>query len=217
MAAEALESCDVSWHGLAGDRRWAFIRPGIERSGFPWLTIREKADLWRYTPHFLDPATPNKSEVRVRTPSGNDLEVADPALAWELGPGVRLIKQDVGVFDTFPLSLISQQSVNALADASGVALTASRFRPNFLVNTGGAEPFVEDSWVGCHLRIGGLVMRVDKRDGRCAVVNVDPASLEGDARVLRTIAQQREGRVGVYGAVVEPGTVTLGDEIVIES
>ncbi|MFN2464119.1 MAG: MOSC N-terminal beta barrel domain-containing protein, partial [Candidatus Dormibacteria bacterium] len=40
MAGEALAVADVSWHGLAGDRRWAFIREGQERSGFPWLTIR---------------------------------------------------------------------------------------------------------------------------------------------------------------------------------
>ena len=28
MAAERLENVEVSWHGLAGDRRWAFIRDG---------------------------------------------------------------------------------------------------------------------------------------------------------------------------------------------
>src|SRR5215469_10097858 len=35
MAAEELEAVEVSWHGLAGDRRWAFIRDGQARSGFP--------------------------------------------------------------------------------------------------------------------------------------------------------------------------------------
>ena len=59
-------------------------------------------------------------------------------------------------------------------------------------------------------------MRVDKRDGRCVMVNVDPASLEGDPRVLRTIAQQRDARLGVYGAVVAPGAVSLGDEVALE-
>ena len=48
MAAEALESVEVGWHGLAGDRRWAFVRGGLERSGFPWMTIREDAAMWRY-------------------------------------------------------------------------------------------------------------------------------------------------------------------------
>ena len=47
MAAEALERADVGWHGLDGDRRWAFIREGMVRSGFPWLTIRENPRMWR--------------------------------------------------------------------------------------------------------------------------------------------------------------------------
>lgn len=38
MAAESLQSAAVSWHGLAGDRRWAFVRPGMERSGFMGAT-----------------------------------------------------------------------------------------------------------------------------------------------------------------------------------
>jgi hypothetical protein len=42
MAAETLAEVDVSWHGLVGDRRWAFVREGAERSGFPWLTLRER-------------------------------------------------------------------------------------------------------------------------------------------------------------------------------
>ncbi|MGH2893554.1 MAG: MOSC N-terminal beta barrel domain-containing protein, partial [Solirubrobacteraceae bacterium] len=41
MAAEALTQAEVGWHGIVGDRRWAFIRPHMERSGFPWLTLRE--------------------------------------------------------------------------------------------------------------------------------------------------------------------------------
>jgi uncharacterized protein YcbX len=48
MAAEALEEVEVSWHGLAGDRRWAFVRDGIPRSGFPWMAIRERSEMGRY-------------------------------------------------------------------------------------------------------------------------------------------------------------------------
>src|SRR5258708_15236277 len=33
---EALASTDISWAGLAGDRRWAFVRPDSQGSGFPW-------------------------------------------------------------------------------------------------------------------------------------------------------------------------------------
>ncbi len=35
MAGERLDEAELSWHGVAGDRRWAFVRPGLERSGSP--------------------------------------------------------------------------------------------------------------------------------------------------------------------------------------
>ena len=50
----------------------------------------------------------------VRTPAGAELEVIDPALAAELGGGVRVIKQNIGVFDTMPLSLITTQAIASL-------------------------------------------------------------------------------------------------------
>jgi uncharacterized protein len=59
MAGEDLDSVEVSWHGLAGDRRWAFIRDGQSRSGFPWLTIREHPEMARYRPRFAEPDRPN--------------------------------------------------------------------------------------------------------------------------------------------------------------
>ena len=55
MAAEELDGAEVSWHGLAGDRRWAFIRDGQVRNGFPWLTIRERPELAHYRPRFAVP------------------------------------------------------------------------------------------------------------------------------------------------------------------
>src|SRR3954454_9270276 len=84
MGAEALAEIDVSWHGFAGDRRWAFARNAVVQSGFPWLTIRERPDMCHYQPSFVEPARPDKSPPIVRTPAGAVFDVADPALAAEL-------------------------------------------------------------------------------------------------------------------------------------
>src|SRR5689334_21922860 len=157
MAAERLEDVEVSWHGLAGDRRWAFVRDGQARSGFPWLTIRERPDMARYRPRFAEPDRPNASPTLVRTPSGGELDAADPALAAELGPGVHVIKQDRGVFDTMPLSLLTTQAVAGLSRMAGAAaLAAERFRPNLLVEATSGPGFPEDTWVGRVLRVGSL-------------------------------------------------------------
>ena len=84
----------------------------------------------RYRPFYTERARPNASATLVRTPSGGELDVADPALAAELGPGVRVIKQDRGVFDTMPLSLLTTQALAGLGRLVGTSLAAGRFRPN---------------------------------------------------------------------------------------
>jgi uncharacterized protein YcbX len=214
MAGEPLDSVEVSWHGLAGDRRWAFIRAGQERSAFPWLTIRERPELARYRPRFTEPDRPDASPTLVRTPTGRDLDVADPELAAELAPGARVIKQSRGVFDTFPLSLLSTRTVAALGLLVGTDLSPLRFRPNLLVDATGDYP--EDTWVGRTLRIGDLRIRIDTRDRRCAVVTVDPVTLHRDPAILRAVARHRDNRLGVYATTVTPAPLAVGDPVELE-
>ncbi len=214
MAAEGLEEVEVSWHGLAGDRRWAFVRDGLVRSHFPWMTIRERPQMWHYRPRFTDPQRPEDSPTLVATPAGEELDVADPALAEQLGNGVTLIKQGRGSFDEMPLSLLSAQSVASLAQLTGEDLGADRFRPNLLVDAGG-EGFPEEEWVGAVLAVGELLMRVDQRDPRCVIVNIDPVTMRRDASILRTLARARDACIGVYGSTVRPGRVAIGDPVCI--
>jgi uncharacterized protein YcbX len=218
MAGESMTQAEVGWYGIAGDRRWAFIRPHLERSGFPWLTLREVADMGQFTPRLADPAQPDKSKTLVRTPEDEEYDVTDPALAARLGDGVRVIKQDRGVFDSLPLSLISTSTVDGIGRLSGRPLEPARFRPNLLVapDTAAEEPFPEDGWLGTTLRIGGMRMRIDRRDPRCVITTMDPGTGQRDPRVLREIAQQRDNCAGVYGTTVTPGPVALGDAVIIE-
>jgi MOSC domain-containing protein len=217
MAAEPLTGADIGWHGVSGDRRWAFIRPGLERSGFPWLTLRERADMWQFTPYFSDPDHPDASPTIVRTPSGDEHDVTSAALATELGAGVRVIKQNVGVFDSMPLSLITTRTVDELGRLSGHALQPQRFRPNLLVEPLDDAAFLEDTWLGAIVRIGGMRMRVDARDQRCAIPTIDPDTGRRTPAVLRQIAQHRDSCAGVYGSTVTPGSVTNGDAVVLEA
>ena len=218
MGAEALDGVDVSWFGLAGDRRWAFVRNDVVRSDFPWFTIRQRNDMNHYHPSFVEPTRPDKSPTIVRTPSGNVLDVTDPNLGEELCPGgARVIKQNRGVFDTFPLSLITTQTISRLGETVGTPLNVQRFRPNFLIEATDDRPFPEDNWVGSVLRIGNLCLRVDKRDGRCVVITIDPVTAERTPEVLRTVVNERQGCLGVYGSTVEPGRVSLGDKVIMES
>lgn len=218
MGAEPLTDVDVGWHGLAGDRRWAFVQDALVRSGFPWLTIRDRAEMWHYRPSFARPDRPDASRTVVTTPTGRELDVVDPELAAELGGGVRVIKQNRGAFDVMPLSLITTQTIASLGAVVGSSgLDPLRFRPNLLVDApaGGDARFPEDAWVGRELAIGGLRMRVDQRDERCVMINANPATTERDLPLLKAAGVEHDACAGVYGSVVAPGRVAVGDEVAL--
>lgn len=215
MAAEPLYSADVGWNGIVGDRRWAFVREGLEGNGFPWLTIRQVPRMALYKSRLVDPDMPEKSDTTVTTPSGSEMDVLDPALAAELGHAARVIRQSRGSFDAMPLSLISTQTLAALGESVGLELEPRRFRPNIVVDCPGSTQFPEDEWVGTTVRLGAMRMRIDRRDKRCVVTNVDPDTAERNPAVLRAITGLRQQYLGVYGSTVDPGLISIGDEVVL--
>ena len=217
MAGEALASTEVSWAGLAGDRRWAFVRPDSQDNGFPWHTIREFPGMSHYVALLSEPARPDRSRVLVRTPSGGRYDVTDPRLAAELGTELRVMRLDRGAFDAMPLSVISYSTVSALCALAHVPGNELRFRPNVVVTLDSGAPFEEDEWVGSAVRIGAAVVRMDRRDSRCIIVNVDPASGLPDSHLLKVIGTTRRACAGVYGTTMLPGLIRVGDPVVIET
>ena len=217
MGPESLMNAEVDWNGLSGDRRWAFVRDNMGQSGFPWLTLRQCPGLAQYTPSFRDPENPDTSPTIVKTPSGDVFDVTDSALSAELcQSGVRVIRYARGIFDTFPLSLITTQTIARLGKIVGENLDVQRFRPNILVDAAEDTPFQEDGWVGRILRFGGVRMRVDKRDGRCAVITIDPVTAKRNPSILRAVHRERQGSLGVYGTTVKQGNVVVNDAVLIE-
>lgn len=216
MQAEPLSTVEVSWHGLAGDRRWAFLRPNTERNGFPWHTLRQQATLGAYQPFLVHPDRPDRSPVTVRTPSGEHWDVTDHRLAVELGRGVRVLKQDRGVFDSAPLSIVTTSSLNELSRLTDLDLDVLRFRPNLLLAVDSPAAFPEEQWVGRTLRVGRARIRIDRQDQRCSVINLDPRSGARAPSILRTVAKERSLCVGVYASTTQPGLIAVGDPVILE-
>jgi len=219
MAAEPLPVAELSWHGLAGDRRFAFRRVG-EMSGMPWLTATKLGALVCYRPYHAG-AEGDGRTLRVVTPEGEDLEAQGAALRERLsqahGQPVEIMHLRHGIYDEAPLSLISTSTVRGLERASGRELDMRRFRPNIVVEAAGGEPFVEDSWIGHVLVFGSpgaaAAMTVSMRDLRCPMVNLDPETAAPDLRVLRAVGQSHDAYAGVYGSTFTTGTIRIGDEI----
>src|SRR5512141_1920755 len=110
MAGTVTESAFLGWHGLDGDRRFAFRRLGDD-SGFPWLSASRLAELLLYHPTGVDESSGEPLPTHVRTPGGAHLELRSAELRSEVAErsrgGVELMKLRHGIFDDAPVSVIS--------------------------------------------------------------------------------------------------------------
>jgi len=83
----------------------------------------------------------------------------------------------------------------------------------------GVAAHAEDEWIGSRVQLGEAEIVVNGDVGRCLVTSHDPDTGITDLDTLGTLARYRpEGRVeplplGVFGAVVSPGTVRVGDTV----
>lgn len=145
----------------------------------------------------------------------------DIALSEYCREPVLLVRSDQPgqCYDEYPISLLSQGSLQELGKQSETtqSFDARRFRPNFLIF--GLEPHEEDSWIGATIQIGEeLRLQVVARDPRCAITTHDPDSGEPDIDTLRLILRYRPSSraayFGVYGTVEQPGRVSLNDPVV---
>ena len=116
--------------------------------------------------------------------------------------------------DVQPLSLMSSASLQALGAAMGGEVDGRRFRMTITID--GAPAWEEHGWVGCDVRVGEAVLRVDSLCERCVVTTRDPDSGRTDAPVLKALAGLRgkdDVTFGVWCGVVAPGRVRVGDAV----
>jgi uncharacterized protein len=220
MAGIPTESALLGWHGLDGDRRFAFRRAGDE-SGFPWLTASDFTGLILYCPFGADESSAETLPSHVRTPSGAEMEIRSPQLRDEIaerfGSRVELIQYRNGIFDDAPVSVISLVTIAGIGGKAEMDLDPRRFRANIVLETRDQDVFLEDAWVGGTLLFGDSeikpAVRVTSRDVRCMMINLDPDTAVQDGRVLKTVVRANDRNAGVYGVVLQTGTVRVGDRV----
>ena len=110
------------------------------------------------------------------------------------------------------VSIINAASARDLGRVVGKLVNPMRFRGNILID--GIAPWSEFDWVGKTIRVGGAILRVEERTGRCAATNVDPETGARDMVLPRSM-QHAFGHedCGVYARVVEGAVVSTGEEI----
>ena len=121
------------------------------------------------------------------------------------------------------VSLLSDASLAALRDAAGKTGPVDPRRFRMLFGVDGVEAHEEDTWLGRELRIGGATIRLHGNVGRCIVTSRDPDTGMRNLATLDVLAEYRSGvetteplPFGVWGEVVRPGPVGIGDGVELE-
>jgi len=244
MRGEELQEAFVGFPGVYGDRVYAF-RSSAAPKGFPYLTGREQEEMLLYRPRYrhperakkpvnlteaeatgsgLNPVYGNLSDlmVDVEAPAGERLAIDDPRLMDMLREGIRgrpelaLLRSDRSMTDCRPISIISLQTVRQLSKEVGSDLDKRRFRANLYVELASENAFGEDAFVGRTLRIGErTTIALVNRDSRCKMITIDPDTAQQNPEVMTRLARDHEGKAGIYGVVLNEGTIRPGDEIAL--
>ena len=220
MAGERLDAAKLGWHGVEGDRRLAFRRLA-DRGAFPWLNASRHPELLLYQPIGRQDTTGEPLPTHIRTPDGRAYELPDEALVKEISArhraDVELMQLRHGIFDEAAVSAITLGTIRNIAREAGLDADVRRFRPNLVIATKGTQPFEEDRWVGKILEFGsegmGPAISITMRDLRCVMLNLDPDTAETSAEVMKIVVRMNQNHAGVYGTVVRPGELHVGQVV----
>ena len=224
MRGEDLDRVFVRTSGLTGDRVYALTERGSS-SNFPWVTSRLVPEMLLCEPKLVSPPAPENKypepdhyAVEVRLPDGRFFMADDPAFVSELeskwGRQLRLRFSEGGQHDARPISILGSASLKRLEAEVGMPLARERFRANFYVEWNDPAPFFEEGLIGKTIQIGDKVrVMISKRNKRCVVITLDPATAAASPQVLKHLGLKYQGLFGVYGVVVDDGVVKNGDSI----
>ena len=220
MAGESLASAILGWHGIEGDRRFAFRRVN-DGSGIPWLNAGKLREMILYQPFSADSGNGSPIPTHVRTPGGKELELRGEDLRKELSAAhkqeVELMQLNNGMFDEAPLSLITTSTIKRIEKEINFKLDVRRFRPNIFVETGDALTFPEDEWLGKIIAFGGgddaAAMSTAIRDVRCSMINLNPESGESTPEILKAVVRINQICAGIYGTTFRTGSISVGQKI----
>jgi len=224
MRGEPLESANLGWHGIEGDRRLGLRRMN-DRGGFPWLTAGKLPDLVLFTPQRRADDPPDDLPQLIRTPDGREMPLFGEDLAAEVerryGAPVEMMHIKHGTFDDATISLIALDTVHEIARLATLTPDVRRFRPNIVVRSLRPVPFQEDDWIGGVLSFGtgndAPAIAVTAHDIRCSMINLDPDTAKPAPQMLKAVVGANQNNAGIYGTVTRTGRLTVGQPILLRT
>jgi len=120
------------------------------------------------------------------------------------------------LYDAYPLLVLTKASLRAMEQlAPGSQFDVRRFRPNVLIDLGGAD-LAEFAWCGGRLRGAHVSLSTDIPTVRCSIPTRQQGDLPSDPNILRTLNAHADRCLGVYTTVVRGGTLAEGEALEFE-
>lgn len=220
LGGERLDRVGCSRRGIDHDRRWA-VRGADGKFGSGKTTRR-----FRRMPGLLalSARVGEDGTARILFPDGSEVPATDSRAAARLssvvGEPVTVAEEiEVSHFDDSPLHLVSTGSLRRLgaeADPRSRWGASERYRPNLVLDSGD-EPGIENDWIGRRLRVGQLLVEVEKSTERCVMVTLGQGDVPVARHLLSHLAGNRDGCFGVYARVLSSGTISVGDQVTDDS
>lgn len=194
LAGERLERATVTANGIQGDRV-VHVREGRRV-----LTARTHPKLLGLAGTLGEDGEPL---INGRPWTAPESAAAVRAAA---GPQATLVRGDGPErFDVLPMLVATDGAITALG------VDGRRLRPNVVV--AGVDGLAERGWPGRRLRIGEVVIALEKLRGRCVMTTYDPDTQVQDLGVLQRIVDDFGGRMALDSAVLTAGTIAVGDVV----
>jgi GntR family transcriptional regulator/MocR family aminotransferase len=212
------------------DRVFAFARPGgpVDPAAPKWASKSAFLMLMR-DERLAELKTHLEVETRRLTIAAGDTQLLaadlDDEREWpaietlfqrrvpNLSGTPRLVRSHGGHFMDKPenfISLINLATIRSLEAQWGYAIDPLRFRANVYIDGVGA--WEEFDWIGADIRLGDAIFTVDRRNGRCAATNVNPATGRRDLDIPASLrADFGHADLGVYLTTRIGGGVKVGD------
>jgi uncharacterized protein YcbX len=161
------------------------------------------------------------------TPARLVLGTWSEAISQHVGKPLRLVEAgQEGAVDRRgrgAVTLVSRASLERLAtQAKHPSVDIRRFR--MLIEIDGISAHAEDAWVGHTVNVGATGLRAQGHVGRCVITNRHPVTGEVDLQTLKILGTYRRDlettepvAFGIFGEVVRPGAVSLGDPVSVEA
>ena len=225
MGGERCATLELTPAGIAGDRQLAFSAADAP-TGKPLLRAAARAAMLRVY------AVTNEAGIVLYTTYGDTLNIDDPAIPEKLARELdlpaasvlTLIRSLRPLTDVRPIALHSLQSTRQLAaelDAGRLpgletGFDPRRLRSNLVLDLDTGVPFAEDALTGHTLQIGNTArLRITERIPRCRIVSLAPETAAHHPTLLKHLAREHNGRAGIYARPVTPGTLRVGDPILL--